>query len=98
MEKSQVAANKDEENAYFNLITSAMETKIEKYPLGGVMVLEGPCSSHDRELQRAVALAFSQIRSVEGSDRWTYVFLSRSNSVEFYSAIFSPNIEFEERG
>jgi len=83
--------------ARYELMLSAMKAKIEKYPPGGVLVLEGDGSTVDFTMPRSVHAAYFDIRSVSGWEKWTYIYISRANGIEYYSAIFSPTIDFDER-
>lgn len=91
------ASIKDEAVAWCNLIFDSMQKKIKKHPSGGVMVLDAFCHQNDLELRNAVAVACDKIRGVTGAEKWTYSFISRANSIDFYSTIFSTTIPYEER-
>jgi hypothetical protein len=91
------ASVEQEAVARCSLILDAMRKKIKKHPPGGIMVLDAHCHPNDLELPSAIAVACDKVRSVPGSDKWTYSFISRSNHIEFYSTIFSPTIPYEVR-
>lgn len=83
--------------ARYKLIFNAIKRKVEKYPTGGVLVLEGDAFTSDFTLPHSVGAAYSDIRSIPNAEKWTYIYISRANGIDYYSAIFSPTIAFEER-
>lgn len=83
--------------ALYKLLSAAMKKKIEKHPPGGVLVLDGDSFTKDLIRPKILYEAFRAIRAAPGAEKWTFCYLARSNSIEFYSAIFSPTIDFEER-
>jgi hypothetical protein len=91
------ASIENETVARYSLILNAMQSKIEKYPPGGVMVLNAYCHPSDVTLPHALAAACSEIQGLAGWEKWTFSFISRGNSIDYYSTIFSPTIPFEER-
>jgi hypothetical protein len=86
-----------EVDAKYQLIIKAIKNKIEKHPPGGILVLEGNDFIFDSTLPHLLRLANSEIWSVPKSEKWTYIYISRANGIDYYSAIFSPSIPFEER-
>lgn len=72
------------------LLESAIQSKVKKYPPGGLMVLEADFVTHECDLQ-ALQSIFKLVSAfpVPGLDRWTLVFRQRSNDCQFVSALFS---------
>jgi len=91
------ASVEEEAQAHHNLIFEAMKRKIEAHPDGGVMVPDGHYHGSDYALPPAIKAAFMDAPLVPGAEKWTYCFISRSNSIDYYSTIFSPTIDYAER-
>jgi hypothetical protein len=74
------------------VILERTQTKMKKYPPGGLLLLPGELSEFE---QAIIEDAFNRIASLSNIDIWAVAVKTRWNDEEFYSALWSRETGFK---